>query len=233
METAKEHEGTERPVGARPIGPRATRKGFEDSKQISKEESEMEKGLTRMSRLLAAGGVASIVFGAVVLFWPGISLLALTSLFGAFAFVYGSFAVGTGLYLAAHKSSDWAPYVAGGLAGVIIGIITFLSPAVTDLTLVYLIGAWAFVIGVFQIVAAIDGWKELPGAAWVGVSGLLSVLFAIITAFRPGASMLAILWVIAFYAIAAGVSQVVAGYRIHQFQGKVKATVGQMQPTKA
>ena len=193
----------------------------------------MDKGLTRMSRLLAAGGVASIVFGAVVLFWPGISLLALTLLFGAFAFVYGSFAVGTGLYLLAHRSTEWVPYVGGGLAGVIIGIVTYLHPAVTDLTLVYLVAAWAFVIGVFQIVAAIDAWNELPGAAWLGVSGLLSVVFGIVAAFRPGAGMLAILWVIAFYAIAAGIAQVVAGYRIHQFQGKVKTTVGQMQATRA
>ena len=193
----------------------------------------MDKAMTRMSRLLAVAGVASIVFGATVLLWPGISLLSLTLVFGAFAFVYGTFAIGAGLYLVAHRSTDWAPYVAAGVAGVIIGVITYLHPGITDLTLVYLVAAWAFVIGVFEIMAAIDMWRTLPGAVWLGVAGALSVVFGIVVAFRPGAGMLAILWVIGFYAILAGVTRLVAAYRIHQFHGDVKAVGAAIRPTQA
>jgi uncharacterized membrane protein HdeD (DUF308 family) len=193
----------------------------------------MDKALTRMSRLLAVAGVASIVFGATVLLWPGISLLSLTLLFGAFAFVYGTFAVGQGLYLLAHRSTEWVPYVAAGVAGVIIGVITYLDPGITDLTLVYLVAAWAFVIGVFEIVAAIDMRGTLPGAVWVGLAGALSVVFGIVVAFRPGAGMLAILWVIGFYGILAGVTRLVAAYRIHQFHGDVKSVATAIRPTHA
>jgi uncharacterized membrane protein HdeD (DUF308 family) len=193
----------------------------------------MDKALTRMSRLLAISGVASIVFGVTVLLWPGISLLSLTLLFGAFAFVYGTFAVGGGLYLLAHRSTEWAPYVAAGVAGVIIGVITFLDPAITDLTLVYLVAAWAFVVGVFEIVAAIDMRGTLPGAVWLGLAGALSVAFGIVIAFRPGAGLLTILWVIGFYGILAGVTRLVAAYRIHQFHGDVNAVAGSMRPAQA
>ncbi|MFI5287563.1 MAG: DUF308 domain-containing protein [Candidatus Dormiibacterota bacterium] len=193
----------------------------------------MAKALTRMSRLLAVAGVASIVFGATVLLWPGISLLSLTLLFGAFAFVYGTFAIGAGLYLLAHRSTVWVPYVAAGAAGVIIGMITYLHPGITDLTLVYLVAAWAFVIGVFEIVAALDMRGTLPGAVWLGLAGALSVVFGIVVAFRPGAGMLAILWVIGFYAILAGVTRLVAAHRIHQFHRDVKAVATAMRPTHA
>jgi uncharacterized membrane protein HdeD (DUF308 family) len=193
----------------------------------------MDKALTRMSRLLAISGVASIVFGVTVLLWPGISLLSLTLLFGAFAFVYGTFAVGGGLYLLAHRSTEWAPYVAAGVAGVIIGVITFLDPAITDLTLVYLVAAWAFVVGVFEIVAAIDMRGTLPGAVWLGLAGALSVAFGIVIAFRPGAGLLTILWVIGFYGILAGVTRLVAAYRIHQFHGDVNAVAASMRPAQA
>jgi uncharacterized membrane protein HdeD (DUF308 family) len=193
----------------------------------------MGKDLTRMSCLLGVAGVASIVFGATVLLWPGFSLLSLTLLFGAFAFVYGTFAIGSGLYLLGRRSTEWVPYVAGGVAGVIIGVITYLQPAITDLTLVYLVGAWAFVIGIFEIVAAIDMRRTLPGAAWVGLAGALSVVFGIVVAFRPGAGMLAILWVIGFYGILAGVARLVAAYRIHQIHGDVKAVATAMRPTHA
>lgn len=193
----------------------------------------MDKGLTRMSRLLALSGVAAIVFGVTVLLWPGISLLSLTFLFGAFAFVYGSLAIGSGLYLLAHRSTEWVPYVAGGIAGVVIGVITYLHPGFTDLTLVYVVAAWAFVIGIFEIVGAIDMWRMLPGAGWLGLTGALSVIFGIVAAFRPGVGILAILWLIGFYAILAGVTRLVAAYRIHQFRGDVKAVAGAFRPTQA
>lgn len=217
--------------GARAAGPLEVAGKFRTYE--FKEESEMDKGLTRMSRLLAFSGVSSIVFGAVVLLWPGISLVALTFLFGAYAFVYGSFAIGSGLYLLSQRSTEWVPSVAAGVAGVIIGAITYLDPAITDLTLVYLVAAWAFVVGVFEIVAAIDMWRTLPGAGWLGFGGALSVVFGGVVAFRPGAGMLAILWVIGFYAILAGVSRLVAAYRIHQFQGNVKTIAAELRPTHA
>ena len=101
--------------------------------------------MSRSATYLAIAGVASVVFGAVTLFWPGITLFALTALFGAYAFVYGALALGSGLNQLAHRSTEWVPYVLGGLAGVLIGGVTFLYPGLTELTLVYLIGAWLFV----------------------------------------------------------------------------------------
>jgi len=193
----------------------------------------MDKLMTRSARFLAVGGIASIVFGAIVLLWPGISLVALTALFGGLAVVYGVFAVGTGFTLLAHRSTEWVPYIVGGLAGIMVGVITFLHPSVTVLVLTYLIAAWAFVVGVVEIMGSIDLWGEIPGAAWLAVGGALSIVFAVLVAFWPGAGLFAILWLIGFYAILGGVLRLVASYRIHQFRGEVKSVLGRVQPTGA
>lgn len=193
----------------------------------------IDTGLKRMARWLGVAGIASIVFGVILLLWPGISLVALTALFGAFAFVYGVFAFGAGLNLLAHKSTEWVPYVVGGLGGVVIGAITFLHPAVTALSLTYLIAAWAFVVGVFQIVAAIEMWSDLPGAIWVGIGGALSVVFGVLVAWQPGVGLLAIVWLIGLYAIMGGLTQLIGAYRIHQFRVEMKAPAGEMRPTHA
>src|SRR5579871_3901782 len=121
----------------------------------------MDKTLTRAARFLGIGGVASIMFGVIVLLWPGISLVAMTALFGAFALVYGSFAIGAGLTLLANRSTNWVPYMLGGIAGVLISVITFLHPVVTDLVLTYLFATWALVIGAVEIFAAVDMWGEV------------------------------------------------------------------------
>ncbi len=190
----------------------------------------MDKALSRGSRYLALAGVAAIVFGVICLVWPGVSLLALTALFGAFAFVYGAFAVGAGLNMVAHRSTDWVPYVLGGLAGVAIGAVTFFYPGLTALTLVYFIAGWAIITGVFEIMAGIDLRGEVSGAVWLAVSGALSVVFGAVVAIFPSTGALAILWLIGIYAILGGGMRLFAAYQIYRVRNEAKAAVGAMQP---
>jgi len=192
----------------------------------------LDRAISRSAVYLGVAGVASIVFGAITLFWPGITLVALTVLFGAFAFVYGAFALGSGLNLLAHRSTDWVPYVLGGLVGLVVGVVTFFAPGLTDLTLIYLIAAWAIVVGVFEIIASLDLRNVVKGAGWLTASGALSIVFGVIVAARPGTGALAILWLIGAYAIIGGATRLYAAFRIHSVQSDVKRAVAStMQPT--
>lgn len=191
----------------------------------------MDKGLSRLSRWLVVAGIGDILFGGIVLIWPGISLEALTIVFGAFALVYGLSAIGGGLNLLAHKSTDWVPFVIGGLGGVVVGVITFMQPAITALSLTYLIAAWSFITGVSLIIGAID-MRGMQGVGWLAITGVLSVVFGVFVAVQPAAGVLAILWIIATYAIAAGVTQLVAAWRINQFRGEVAKVVTAAQTSR-
>jgi uncharacterized membrane protein HdeD (DUF308 family) len=178
----------------------------------------MDRALTRSSRLLALEGIAAIVFGIVVLIWPGLTLVALLALFGAFALISGVLVLAAGLNLLAHRRDDWVPYVLGGLAGIAVGAVTFLRPGITVLALVYLIAAWAIITGVFEVVAAVDLHGEVRGEWWLAIAGVLSILFGALVAIRPGSGALAILWLIGIYAILVGVIRLVFAYRVHNVQ---------------
>ena len=191
----------------------------------------MDKGLTRLSRWLVVAGIGDILFGGIILIWPGISLEALTIVFGAFALVYGLSAIGGGLNLLAHKSTDWVPFVINGLVGVVVGAITFVTPGVTALSLTYLIAAWSFITGASLVIGAID-MRGMPGVGWLAVTGVLSVVFGVLVAIQPLAGVLAILWIIASYAIFAGVTQLVAAWRINQFRGDVAKLVTAAQASR-
>jgi len=191
----------------------------------------LDRAMSRSAVYLGVAGVASIAFGAITLFWPGISLVVLTALFGAFALVYGALALGAGLNLLAHRSTDWVPYVLGGLAGVVVGVVTFFAPGLTDLTLIYVIAAWAIIVGVFEIIASLDLRDVFKGAGWLTASGVLSIVFGVVVAARPGTGALAILWLIGAYAIIGGATRLYAAYRIHGVQSDVKRAVAStMQP---
>src|SRR6478672_4133796 len=101
--------------------------------------------LTRNWWLIVLRGVLAILFGIVAFVWPGPTLEALVLIFGAYALVDGIFLVATGIAgTGASGGMRWF-LVLGGLAGIILGVGTFLYPNITATALLYIIGAWAII----------------------------------------------------------------------------------------
>jgi len=189
----------------------------------------MDQALTRSSRMLAIGGVAALVFGVVVLAVPGISLVALIALFGAYALVTGLSSLGAGIHFAIERQHHWVPYVLGGLAGIAIGAVTFFRPGITVIALVYYIAAWALIIGIFEIAAAFDLGGAVGNRWALGLSGLLSVFFGAAVAIYPGAGALALLWAVGFYSILIGVIRLFYAYRVHHDHAAVTSAVQNLE----
>jgi hypothetical protein len=113
-----------------------------------------------------------------------LTLVTLVLLYGAYAFIDGLTAIWVG-----GKSRAWAVLLFGML-GVVVGIYTFFYPGVTALALLYLIAAWAFVRGIFEIVVAIQLRKEIRYEWALIVSGLISIIFGIVLVANPRAGVL-------------------------------------------
>lgn len=185
----------------------------------------MTNAIVRNTRLLALSGVAAIAFGVIALAWPGLTFIALLALFGALAFVTGAFSLASALNLLAERQTTWVAPVLGGLGGIAIAAVTFLWPGITGLTLVYLIGFWAIVTGVFEVIAAFDMAGQAKGDWALGLSGAMSVVFGTVVALFPGSGALAIVWLIGLFAIATGVSKLVVAYRLSRFESTVKSKI--------
>jgi uncharacterized membrane protein HdeD (DUF308 family) len=181
----------------------------------------LDRTLTRSARMLALAGLASLAFGVLVLAKPGLSLVALLALFGAYTLVSGLFRLGAGLEHLAERRTDWVPYVLGGLAGIAVGGITFFRPGITALVLLYLIAGWAIVAGALQIPAAFALWDETHTSWLLGLAGALSIAFGILIAVYPVSGALTILWLIGIYAIAVGLAELVYAVRVHQTKSRV------------
>ena len=80
--------------------------------------------------------------------------------------------------------------------------------------MILIIAAWAIIGGISEIVAAILLRKEIRGEWLLGLSGVASVLFGLIFLFWPGAGALALVWLIAFYAVLFGVLLISLGLRL-------------------
>jgi uncharacterized membrane protein HdeD (DUF308 family) len=101
-----------------------------------------------------------------------------------------------------------------GILGVATGVITFVWPGLTALVLLYFIAAWAIVIGVLEIIAAIRLRKEIEGEWLLALRGVLAVAFGVILFANPGAGALAVVWVIGAFSIALGVLNLILAMKL-------------------
>jgi len=108
----------------------------------------------------------------------------------------------------------WALALRGALA-ILFGALVFFWPVIGWVAVVASFGAFALIDGTFAIVAALSG--QAPGRWWaLLLEGLLGISAGAITLFWPGLTALALLYFIAFWAIATGVFEVVAAIRLRK-----------------
>ena len=173
----------------------------------------MLSAITRNWWLAALRGSLAVIFGVAAFVWPGLTLEVLVLLFGAYAFVDGVVVLSFGL-MAAGDGLRWWPLVLGGIVGIATGVFTFVQPGAIALALVYVIGAWAVVTGILEIVAAIRLRNVITNEWLMGFSGVLSIVFGVLVLARPNVGALTLVYLFGFYAILAGISQISLGFRL-------------------
>lgn len=169
--------------------------------------------LARNAWLFMARGIFALLFGLAALFWPEVTLTVLVLLFGVFALMDGIFAIAAAI-TGAEPRDRWWMLVLEGLAGVLIAAITFMWPQITALALLYLVGVWAILTGILEIVAAVRLRKEIEGEWLMALSGLVSLLFGLYVVVFPGPGALAVVWLIGAYAILFGILFIALGWRL-------------------
>ena len=112
-------------------------------------------------------------------------------------------------------SRNWWLFLLRGLAGLIFGIITFIAPGISLAALVLLFGAYALVDGVFALWSAIrrrgqDRWWVLL------LQGILGIAAGVLTLTLPAISALALLYVIAAWALVTGALEIAAAIRLRK-----------------
>lgn len=147
------------------------------------------------------------VFGVLLMAWPAVSLDVLLLLFGAFALVDGVLVLATAATVDRGTPGRWIAVLAGALATVV-GIVTFLWPGLTQLGLLVLIALRAVILGTFELTAAVYIGRHTSAGAvatsLIACVGLLSIAFGVLLLAFRGTGLLALVWVIGFYALAVG-----------------------------
>jgi uncharacterized membrane protein HdeD (DUF308 family) len=123
--------------------------------------------------------------------------------------------IGLGSAMVHALAKNWWMLLLRGIAAIIFGGLALAWPGMTLLTLVLFYGAYALIDGVLAIGAAIAGGTLLP-RWWLAVVGLLGIAAGLLTLMMPGLTTVVLLYLIAGWAIATGVFQIIGAIRLRK-----------------
>lgn len=107
----------------------------------------------------------------------------------------------------------WWVYLLGGLAAIVFAVLAILNPSVALLVLAIYFAAYLLVDGIFSVIGALTH-RDRPGWILVLIYGLLGVLVGGWLIVNPPASVLVLVYAVAFFMVAAGLTQVLFGIKI-------------------
>jgi uncharacterized membrane protein HdeD (DUF308 family) len=152
--------------------------------------------------MVGARGALAILFGAVLLLKPSLSLNLVVALFGAYAALDGAWAVASALWVSRRSVAGW-PVIFEGVASLVVGAIALGWPLVPR-ELVAAIATWGLLTGVLEIIAAVRLPRGGAGCWLLGTGGVFSLFLALIILVIPHASQPYIVGALGVYSLLFG-----------------------------
>jgi uncharacterized membrane protein HdeD (DUF308 family) len=175
--------------------------------------STLEPAVRRGWWLFLVRGLLALAIGLIAIFDPGATLAALILLLGAFFIVDGVFAL-IKAFGVMRSDRSWWLLLLSGVVSIAAGLVVFAWPGLTALTLGYLVGFWAIVTGIFEVIVAISLRRTIRGEWLYVLFGVISIVFGLYVAFVPGLGLAYLTLMIAIYGFIAGFSLIAAALRL-------------------
>lgn len=174
---------------------------------------------TAMSELLARNwwavalrGVFALIFGAIALLLPGVTIGALVLLFAVYMLVDGIFAILSGIRAASHHER-WGGLILEGVADLVASGIAFFWPLATVLAFVFLAAAWAIVSGIL-LLSATFRLHPAHGRWLMGLGGAVSLIWGVLLAIAPIPGAIVLTWWMGAYALFFGGALIALGFQL-------------------
>jgi uncharacterized membrane protein HdeD (DUF308 family) len=159
---------------------------------------------------LVSSGVATLIFGVTIIFWPGLTLLVVLYLFSAYALINGVLNIMSALGVIGIDDT-W--FLAAALGVFEVGVSVYLLRHVTVKfsTLILLIGFTLIARGVIEAVCAYFGEGANPKVRALSYLGGLGALAAgIVVLLAKQQHGVSFVWLLGVYGIVAGTLELAA-----------------------
>ena len=159
-------------------------------------------------------GILAVIVGIIAIAWPGVTVYALVLLFAVYAFL------DAGLQAARAFSARTAGPVFGhlllGLISLAAGVVAVIWPAPTALVLVLVIGAWAVIGGLVELVNGFGHGETAGTRAMFILTGLVSVAFGVLLFARPNVGAITLALLFGLFSMIYGICEITLGAQLRR-----------------
>ncbi|SEW05039.1 HdeD family acid-resistance protein [Chitinophaga arvensicola] len=110
----------------------------------------------------------------------------------------------------------WWLFLLRGIFALVLGVLAVGWPGATFTTLIVFLGAYLFMAGLFAIAGAIAARKSNENWGLFLISGLFGVILGILTLYNPFATGAALIYLVAFWAMLAGLLELIIAIRLRK-----------------
>jgi len=112
-------------------------------------------------------------------------------------------------------AKNWWLLLLRGIAGILFGVLAFIWPGITLLTLIIFYGAYALLDGIFAIAAALHG-GDMQSRWWLILIGVLGIAAGLLTFLWPGLTALVLTSFIGAWSLIHGIFEIVGAIKIRK-----------------
>jgi uncharacterized membrane protein HdeD (DUF308 family) len=141
-------------------------------------------------------GIVALIAGLITIVWPGVTVLALVIVLGAFLLIAAGAEIGWSI--AERHTQGWGFILFRGIVDLITGIVVLAWPDVTAYVLALLLGIWLFVYAAMTLWYAYRHRGERPHTGHFLAKGIAALVAAVITVVWPEITVLVVALVIGF-----------------------------------
>jgi len=121
---------------------------------------------------------------------------------------------------------NWWALALRGVVAILFALIAFIKPGIAAEVVILLFGAYALLDGIFALVAALRAAQHHGRSGGLLLEGILNIVIAVIVFAWPGPALVALIYLIAIWAIVTGVALVAAGMALIRLSGEWLLVVG-------
>jgi uncharacterized membrane protein HdeD (DUF308 family) len=123
-------------------------------------------------------------------------------------------------------AQNWLAFAIRGVLGIIFGLIALFRPGVTMLSLVLVFSAYAFVDGIFAIIASVRAAKQNERWGFLVLEGIVNIAAAAIAFLWPAITVVSFVFLVGTWAILSGGLMLSAALRLNGNHGRWWLTLG-------
>lgn len=117
-------------------------------------------------------------------------------------------------------AKNWWAFAIRGVLGIVFGLIAFVLPGVTMLSLVIVFAAYAITDGVFAIIAAVRAAEQHQRWTLFLLEGVIGIVAGVAAFLWPALTVVVFVTLVAFWALLSGGFMLAAAFRLHPDHGR-------------